>query len=142
MFSSYSDRTANAYKRISVETSMNAIDQHKLAALLFEGVLSSIAVARGAMARGDVLTKVNAVTKAIRILEEGLSTALDRVDGGELAANLSDLYAYCVRQLTLANVRNDDALMAEVSDLIQPIAKGWNEMRQLGSFQPSISVSM
>jgi flagellar protein FliS len=142
MFSSYSDRTANAYKRISVETSMNTIDQHKLAALLFEGVLSSIAVARGAMARGDVLTKVNAVTKAIRILEEGLSTALDRVDGGELAANLSDLYAYCVRQLTLANVRNDDALMAEVSDLIQPIAKGWNEMRQLGSFQPSISVSM
>lgn len=142
MFSSYSDRTANAYKRISVETSMNTIDQHKLAALLFEGVLSSIAVARGAMARGDVLTKVNAVTKAIRILEEGLSTALDRVDGGELAANLSDLYAYCVRQLTLANVRNDDALMAEVSDLIQPIAKGWNEMRHLGSFQPSISVSM
>ena len=142
MFSSYSDRTANAYKRISVETSMNTIDQHKLAALLFEGVLSSIAVARGAMARGDVLTKVNAVTKAIRILEEGLSTALDRVDGGELAVNLSDLYAYCVRQLTLANVRNDDALMAEVSDLIQPIAKGWNEMRQLGSFQPSISVSM
>ena len=142
MFSSYSDRTANAYKRISVETSMNTIDQHKLAALLFEGVLSSIAVARGAMARGDVLTKVNAVSKAIRILEEGLSTALDRVDGGELAANLSDLYAYCVRQLTLGNVRNDDALMAEVSDLIQPIAKGWNEMRQLGSLQPSISVSM
>ncbi|MDT7524360.1 flagellar export chaperone FliS [Rhodoferax sp. TBRC 17198] len=142
MFSSYSDRTANAYKRISVETSMSTIDQHKLAALLFEGVLNSIAVARGAMARGDVLTKVNAVTKAIRILEEGLSTALDRVDGGELAANLSDLYAYCVRQLTLANVRNDDALMAEVSDLIQPIAKGWNEMRQLGSLQPSISVSM
>lgn len=133
MFTAYSDRTANAYKRINVETSMNSPDQHKLVGLLFEGVLSSIAVARGAMARGDVLAKVNAATKAIRILEEGLGTGLDKVDGGELAQNLGDLYEYCVRQITLANLRNDDSLLAEVTNLITPIAKGWNEIRQQGA---------
>lgn len=135
MFTAYSDRTANAYQRISVETSMHTIDQHKLASLLFEGVLSSIATARGALARGDVLSKVNAISKAIRILEEGLGTALDRVDGGDLAMNLGDLYEYCVRQLTLANARNDDALMEEVAKLIAPIAKGWSEIKLSSALQ-------
>jgi len=83
MFSAYSPRAANAYQRINVETSMHTMDQHQLVSLLYEGVLNSIATARGAMARGDVLGKVNAISKAVRILEEGLSTSLDKVDGGE-----------------------------------------------------------
>ena len=95
MFSAYSPRAANAYQRINVETSMHTIDQHQLVSLLYEGVLNAVATARGAMARGDVLGKVNGISKAVRILEEGLSTALDKEDGGELAQNLGDLYDYC-----------------------------------------------
>ena len=132
MFSAYSPRAANAYQRINVETSMHTIDQHQLVALLYEGVLSSIATARGALARGDVLGKVNAISKALRILEEGLITALDRVDGGELARNLGDLYEYCMRRLILANARNDDAMMQEVMRLIEPVALGWNEIKKTG----------
>ena len=108
MFSAYSPRAANAYQRINVETSMHTMDQHQLVSLLYEGVLNAIATARGALARGDVLAKVNAISKAVRILEEGLSTSLDKVDGGELAENLGALYDYCMRRLILANARNDD----------------------------------
>ena len=132
MFSAYSPRAANAYQRINVETSMHTIDQHQLVALLYEGVLSSIATARGALARGDVLGKVNAISKALRIIEEGLITALDRVDGGELAQNLGDLYDYCMRRLIMANARNDDAMMQEVMRLIEPVALGWNEIKKPG----------
>ena len=82
MFNAYNPRAASAYQRINVETSMHTIDQHQLVSLLYDGVLSSVALARGAMARGDVLGKCNAIGKAIRIIEEGLSTALDRDDGG------------------------------------------------------------
>ena len=67
---------------------MHTIDQHQLVSLLFEGILQSIATARGALARGDIAAKCAAVAKALRILEEGLMTALDREAGGELAANL------------------------------------------------------
>ena len=133
MFSAYSPRAANAYQRINVETSMHTIDQHQLVALLYEGVLSSIATARGALARGDVLGKVNGISKAIRIIEEGLSTALDKVDGGELAQNLGDLYDYCLHRLILANARNDDAMMMEVMRLIEPVALGWNEIKKPGT---------
>ena len=133
MFSAYSPRTANAYQRINVETSMHTIDQHQLVSLLYEGVLNSIATARGALARGDVLGKVTSISKAIRILEEGLNTALDRVDGGALAENLGALYDYCIHRLTLANARNDDAMMQEVMRLIEPVATGWNEIKKSGA---------
>ena len=139
MFSAYSPRPANAYQRINVETSMHTIDQHRLVGLLYEGVLSSIANARGSMARGDVLGKCNAISKAVRILEEGLSTALDKVDGGELAQNLGDVYEYCVRRLILANARNDDAVMQEVMRLIEPIAVSWNAIKD-GAVAPSADV--
>ena len=133
MFSAYSPRAANAYQRINVETSMHTIDQHQLVSLLYEGVLNAVATARGAMARGDVLGKVNGISKAVRILEEGLSTALDKEDGGELAQNLGDLYDYCLHRLILANARNDDAMMLEVMRLIEPVALGWNEIKRLGA---------
>jgi flagellar protein FliS len=130
MFSAHNPRAANAYQRINVETSMHTIDQHQLVSLLYEGALGAIATARGAMARGDIVGKCNAISKAVRIIEEGLSTALDKVDGGELAENLGALYDYCIRRLILANARNDDAMMQEVMRLIEPVALGWNEIKK------------
>ena len=129
MFAAYQPRAASAYQRINVETSMHTIDQHQLVSLLYEGVLSSIATARGALARGDVLTKCNSVSKAVRIIEEGLMTALDREAGGELAQNLEALYDYSLRRLILANAHNDDAMLAEVAHLFEPIAQGWNQIK-------------
>lgn len=133
MFTAYNSRSANAYQRINVETSMHTIDQHQLVSLLYQGVLTSVATARGAMARGDVATKCNAISKAVRIIQEGLMTALDRESGGELAYNLGSLYDYCLRQLILANARNDDALLAEVARLIEPIAQSWNDIKNPGA---------
>ncbi|MBX9818645.1 MAG: flagellar export chaperone FliS [Burkholderiaceae bacterium] len=141
MFSAYSPRPANAYQRIRVETSMHTIDQHQLVSLLYEGVLNAIATARGAMARSDVATKCNAISKAIRILEEGLSTSLDKVDGGDLAQNLSDLYEYCVRRLVLANARNDDAAMQEVMGLVEAIATSWTAIKPGGVPTPTDALS-
>ena len=129
MFAAYQPRAASAYQRINVETSMHTIDQHQLVSLLYEGVLSSIATARGALARGDVLTKCNSVSKAVRIIEEGLMTALDREAGGELAQNLEALYDYSLRRLILANAHNDDAMLEEVAHLFEPIAQGWNQIK-------------
>ena len=129
MFSAHSHRTANAYQRINVETSMHTIDQHQLVSLLYEGVLGAIATARGALARGDVSTKCNSVAKAVRILEEGLMTALDRNAGGALAENLGAVYEYSLRRLIQANARNDDAMLQEVARLIAPIAQGWKDMK-------------
>src|SRR6218665_570154 len=124
MFTAYSPRAANAYQRIDVETSMYALGQHQLVSLLYGGVLHSTATARGALARGDVLGKVNGIAKAIRIVQEGLGISLDRAGGGELANNLGALYDYCVRRLTLANARTAAAMLQDVILLIMPVSHG------------------
>lgn len=131
MFSAFSPRSASAsaYQRINVETSMHTIDQHQLVSLLYEGVLTAIATARGALTRGDQVTKHKNISKAVRIIEEGLATALDREAGGELAQNLSAVYEYSLQRLILANARNDDEMLAEVARLFEPIAQGWNQIK-------------
>lgn len=133
MFSAYNPRASNAYQRINVETSMHTMDQHQLVNLLLQGAISAIATARGALNRDDVLLKCNSVTKAIRIIDEGLNTALDREDGGELAVNLGNLYDYCIRRLITANARNDDAMLLEVQRLIEPIAVSWSAIKNGGA---------
>lgn len=141
MFRTASPRSADAYRRINVETSMHTIDQHQIVSLLFDGMLQSLATARGALARGDVPAKCEAIARALRILEEGLSTGLDRVDGGELAENLAALYDYCTRRLILANAQNDDTILQEIQRLIETIAQGWKGMKQGAVAEPAAPMS-
>ena len=102
MFTVMNPRAAAAYQRINVETSMHTIDQHQLVSLLYEGVLGAIATARGALARGDVSTKCGSISKAVRILEEGLMTALDRQAGKRLPWPVGGFLGY--RELIVVDV--------------------------------------
>ena len=129
MFNAFNPRAASAYQRINVETAVHTMDQHQIVNLLFDGVLGSLASARGALARGDIPAKCAAVSKALKIIEEGLRTGLDTVDGGELASNLEALYDYATLRLILANARNDDSIFQEVQRLIEPIAQSWKAIK-------------
>ena len=128
MYSPVSARSANAYQRVGVETEVPQADPHRLVMMLFDGLLSNIAAARGALARGDIKTKCQHVGVAVRILEEGLKGTLNLVEGGEIAQNLERLYDFCVLRLTHANARNDDAIFKEVIDVLTPIADGWKQI--------------
>jgi flagellar protein FliS len=130
MFTSPHPRTARpgfmAYQEVGATTAIEGASPHKLVSLLFTALVSEIARARGALARGDVAEKCRAASKAVRILDEGLRAPLDLQGGGELAQNLSDLYGYMIQRLTLANLHNDDAMMAECARLAQTLREGWD----------------
>ena len=128
MFTSVSSRSAKAYQRVGLETTLDAASPHKLVDMLYDGLLQAIAQARGAMARGEIALKGEQIGKAVRIIDEGLKPALNLEQGGELAANLNALYDYCSRRLTEANLRNDDAALADVARVIEPLAQGWKEI--------------
>lgn len=130
MFTSVSQRSASAYKRVGVETSVSQASPHQLVNLLFEALLQHIGLARAALRSGAIAAKGEQINKAVRIIDEGLKPALNLAQGGELAANLNGLYGYCVLRLTQANVHNDDAALAEVTKVIEPLAQGW---QQIGS---------
>lgn len=128
MFSPASARATSAYRQVGVQSLVDGASPHHLIKMLFDGLMVSINGARGAIERGDVAEKVRHIGKAVRILQEGLLSALDRERGGELANNLAVLYEYCVGRLTLANVRNDVKLVEEVAGLVGTVAQGWDEM--------------
>jgi flagellar protein FliS len=128
MFTSVSARSASAYKKASVEASVEMASQHQLVNLLFEALLRSVGSAKLSMEAGDIVGKCKHIGSAIRILEEGLIAPLDMANGGELAANLKSLYDYCVGRLIFANAKNDPALLLEVKQLIEPVAGGWKQI--------------
>jgi flagellar secretion chaperone FliS len=122
-------KAAAAYRNVGLQTRAAQHDQYQLVVMMFEAVLESLVVARGAIEQKDVATKIQKIDKAIRIIQEGLRTSLDLDNGGELAANLANLYEYCVLRLTQANAANSTAMLEEVGNLIKPVAEAWKQLR-------------
>lgn len=137
MFTSVNSRAASAYKRVSADTGVSAADPHQLVSMLFDGLIQSLNAARGAMERGEIEAKGQAIGKAVRILEEGLKAGLNMPQGGGLASNLRGLYDYAIQRLSLANLRNDRALITEVIQLIEPVADSWKQIRGAAAVPPA-----
>jgi flagellar protein FliS len=119
----------NAYNDVSIETSVNGADPHKLIAMLFQAALLAIAKARHEMLRKQIAAKGKSISRAIAIIGEGLNASLDRSVGGELAQNLSALYDYMVGRLVAANLKNDVAALDEVAHLLTELKGAWDSIR-------------
>jgi len=119
---------SQAYARVGVETGVDGASPHQLVAMLYDGLLDSLARARGALREGHIDRKCAELTRAVRIVDEGLKAALSPA-GGELARHLNELYAYLSLRLTQANLRNDESLIAECVTLIEPLRAAWSDIR-------------
>jgi flagellar secretion chaperone FliS len=119
---------SGVYRQVGVETSVSGGSPYDLVKLLFEGYFDAIAQARGAMQNKDIELKARAVSRAVRIIDEGLKASLDLQQGGELAARLDQLYAYVSIRLTQANLRNDLSALEECAQLITPIREAWESI--------------
>jgi len=121
-------RQLGAYQQVHVATGVDGASPHRLVQMLFEGLLDSLARARGAIQHGNVEVKGAEISRAVRIIEEGLKAGLNVNEGGRLAQDLRDLYAYMIVRLTHANLHGDEAAVAECVKLVEPIAKAWDEI--------------
>lgn len=128
MFSSSGFSKANAYRQVGAHSGVENASPHMLIQMLFDGLFQCLNAARGAMQREEIEEKGRQISKAVRILQEGLVMGLDMEKGGELAGNLKLLYDYAVKQLTAANLNNDATAVEEVIALLQPVAQGWKEI--------------
>jgi flagellar protein FliS len=114
------------YRKVAVESRIDgSANAHQLVAMLFDGLFEAIAQARGAMRTQDTATKGREITRAASIIEEGLRAALDLRQGGPLARDLNELYAYVTLRLTQANLSCDERALDECLKLMQPLAEAW-----------------
>lgn len=116
-----------AYKSVSLNSDVSSASPHRLVQMLYEGALSKLAEAKGAIERKDIEMRSNLLSKVSAIVLE-LSASLDKEKGGELSENLDDLYLYMREQLMLANLNNDAAKIDEVHDLLLELKEAWDQI--------------
>ncbi|WP_150299359.1 flagellar export chaperone FliS [Pseudomonas profundi] len=116
------------YQTVNVNAQVTEADPHRLIQMLFEGGLQRIAQAKGAMQYGNVALKGELIGKSIGIVS-GLRESLDIKKGGEMAANLDNLYAFMIQRLSHANLKNDPAVLDEVANLLREIKEGWDAIQ-------------
>lgn len=126
MFAPYRSN-ATAYRQLGIETAVATATPHKLIAMLFEGANEQLTRAASAMAAGNIGAKGEAISRVIRIIDEGLRSCLDD-RGGELTTNLRNLYTYSLARLLTASRNNDPALLDEVRGLLDQIATAWAQI--------------
>ena len=116
------------YQQVGVETQLAGASPHHLVAMLFDGYMEALAQARGAMRAGQIEIKGRAISRALRIIDDGLQGSLNMKEGGKIAADLDDLYTYVSLRLIQANARNDEAGLLECIALIEPISTAWSRI--------------
>lgn len=117
------------YQNVNTQAQAADASPHRLIQMLMEGGLTRIAQARGAMEREQTALKGELIGKAIGIIG-GLREGLDLRQGGELAANLDNLYQYMVTRLLQASARNEVAPLEEVAHLLREVKSGWDAIGQ------------
>ncbi|MBI1911697.1 MAG: flagellar export chaperone FliS [Deltaproteobacteria bacterium] len=129
----------NQYQKIQVMTA----DGVRLIIMLYDGILRFNKCAQLAMSGSDISGRNTNINKSLAIITE-LSTSLNMEQGGEVARNLARLYDFSTQQLTLANLRNEPALIDSVSKVIAELKSGWEAIateRASNSEHPAKSVS-
>jgi len=119
---------ASTYRQVGLETATANATPHKLIEMLFDGFKDALARARGALAARQIEAKARAISHAARIVEEGLKAGLNLAEGGQIAADLNELYAYIGVRLTHANLHNDVQALEECERLIEPVHAAWSEI--------------
>ncbi|BCB26947.1 flagellar protein FliS [Sulfurimicrobium lacus] len=118
----------NAYSQVGVEASIASASPHKLISMLFDGAILAVSHGRLHMQQGNIAAKGASISKAIAIIDDGLSVSLDEKAGGELAQSLKALYEYMSNRLLMANLKNDVAGLDEVSRLLNELKSAWDSI--------------
>lgn len=119
-----------AYSNASVEANLEGVSPHQLIVMLFDGAVRSVAKARMAMQKKDVITKCASISHAMAIIQDGLQLSLDIKAGGEMAQNLNDLYDYMCDRLLIANMNNEIGALDEVGRLLVDLRGAWSAIGQ------------
>lgn len=118
-----------AYSNVAIESKAHSSDPHKLILMLYQGALLSIASAKNQMMRKEIAAKGKSISQAIAIINEGLKASLDMKVGAPMVQNLSNLYDYMCQRLLVANMKNDTAILDEVSTLLLDLRGAWESIR-------------
>jgi len=120
-------KNLKTYRQVNIESGVLSSDPHKIVLMMFDGALTAIAEAKGAIERKDLESKSKAITKAINIFS-ALRESLDKESEPTISDNFDNLYAYCIGNLIDLSVSLDLSGLDEISSFIKPVRDAWSQM--------------
>ncbi|MGL4604631.1 MAG: flagellar export chaperone FliS [Iodobacter sp.] len=118
----------SSYHAVNLEAQTSNASPVQLVLVLFDGLLEELARAKAHMQNKRFEQKGESINKCIDILN-GLSSALDFDQGGEVVTNLARLYDFCVYRLYSASSQLDVDGITEVEQLLGTLRGGWLGVR-------------
>ncbi|MCZ6799851.1 MAG: flagellar export chaperone FliS [Nitrospirae bacterium] len=118
------------YRQQQVQHEVDQASPVKLILLLYDREVFLLRQALVKLKEGDVAKKGEAILKATDILSE-FKAILNLEEGGDLAAQLDNLYTFMVQQLTVANHENNPEPITAVLKIVEELREGWRELEQL-----------
>lgn len=99
----------------------------QLIVMLYDEAIAALRAATDAIHDGDIEARCNATSRVTEIVSH-LYLSLDMEQGGEIAENLGQIYNLIIFQMPQVNLNNDDALVAQMIDLLLPLRESWVDL--------------
>ncbi len=107
-----------------LENEILQADPLELVRILYRAALEAVGKARGHVRNNEIRERSRQITKASEIINE-LTLSVNRERGGEIAANLVELYDYMQRLLVEANFHQTEAQLVEMEALLSTLLEAW-----------------
>jgi flagellar protein FliS len=114
-------------KQTESKSGTSTMDSVKVIFMLYDGAINFTRAAKVKMEIGDSAGRTLYIQKTSAIVKE-LSDSLN-MDGGEIAQNLKNLYAFVLESLIKADSQNDLQAIDEAERVICILKDAWEEMQ-------------
>lgn len=117
------------YQQVSRESGIASADSHQVIFMLLQGLLDSVAVAKGCILRKEIEGKAKAINKSINITS-GLIDGINHKVYPEIGENFDALYRYIQLRLNDASLELSVEPLDEITTLVTPIKDAWINIPQ------------
>ena len=113
---------AQSYRQLSVQSASPL----ELVVMLYDGVITALLRAVGALEAHDIEKKCQHLNRALAIIIQ-LEGTLNFELGGEIARNLQGFYAYSRATITKANIDNSTEFLRALVEHFTALRNAWKE---------------
>jgi flagellar protein FliS len=114
----------NAYMNQYQKNQILTASQEQLLIMLYDGAIRFCRKAIKASENGDLVKKLEAISKTVAIITE-FSDSLDHEVGGEIAEELDALYYFMLRELNSARSDETGAFLRTVESMLLDLRQTW-----------------
>ena len=117
------------YQQVSRDSGIATADNHQVIFMLLQGLLDSVAVAKGCILRKDIEGRAKSINRSINITS-GLIDGINHKVHPEIGENFEALYRYVQVRLNDAALEQSVEPLDEIVTLITPIKDAWLNIPQ------------